>query len=212
VRPWRRWSGTSPTHTGDRRPGSRERQAEAGRHTVLCDTPSGSAASSSPPDFGHLALTGQHPKKSTPSGWPGKTQRHNRETRDVIRKAGLSQADRCCAQAGQAAPVTERRRQRSGAGPRSRQFSGRTLAVVLARRSAARAWAWPAGHARWPAFVTGRLIKPVRHPRRLGNRADHGDGARRLTAGDVQLCRRGTDHLPGLHERATAGHAVGARR
>ena len=38
------------------------------------------AASSSPPDFGHLTLTSQHPKKSACSAWPGRTPRHNRET------------------------------------------------------------------------------------------------------------------------------------
>ena len=45
---------------------------------------------------------------------------------------------------------------------------------------------------------------------RLGNRADHGDGARGLTAGDVQLRCRGAHHVPGLHQRAAACHAVGA--
>ena len=32
--------------------------------------------------FGHLALTSRHPKKSRPSAWPGKPQRHNCESRD----------------------------------------------------------------------------------------------------------------------------------
>jgi hypothetical protein len=40
-----------------------------------------SAVFSSPPDFGHLALASRHPKKSTPSAWPEKPQRHNRESR-----------------------------------------------------------------------------------------------------------------------------------
>ena len=44
------------------------------------DMAASSAASSSPQDFGHLALTSQ-PKKSTRSAWPGKTSRHNHESR-----------------------------------------------------------------------------------------------------------------------------------
>ena len=43
--------------------------------------PPSSAASSSPQDLRHLALTSQHPKKSASSAWPGRTQRHNRESR-----------------------------------------------------------------------------------------------------------------------------------
>ena len=43
--------------------------------------PASSAASSSPLDLRHLALTSQHPKKSAPSAWPGKTSPHNRESR-----------------------------------------------------------------------------------------------------------------------------------
>ena len=43
--------------------------------------PPSSAASSSPPDLRHLALTSQHPKKSTSSDWPEKTLPHNRESR-----------------------------------------------------------------------------------------------------------------------------------
>jgi hypothetical protein len=63
-----------------------------------------------------------------------------------------------------------------------------------------------------PPPVTRWPEKPVHHPRRLGNRADNGDRTRWLTAGDVQLSRRGAGHVPGLHERAAAGHAVGAWR
>ncbi len=83
--------------------------------------------------------------------------------------------------------------------------------MVQACRSASRAPARQATHAMRPA-VSGWPQKPVHHPRRLGNRADHNDRARRLAAGDMQFRRRGADHLPGLHQRAAAGHAVGAGR
>jgi len=43
--------------------------------------PPSSAASSSPPDLRHLALTSRHPKKSASSAWHGKTSSHNRESR-----------------------------------------------------------------------------------------------------------------------------------
>ena len=33
------------------------------------------------PDLTHLAMTSRHPRKSTPSAWPGKQQRHNCESR-----------------------------------------------------------------------------------------------------------------------------------
>src|SRR5262249_28158801 len=46
--------------------------------------PPSSAASSSLPDLRHLALTSQHPKKSTSSVWPGRTQRHNHESRGYL--------------------------------------------------------------------------------------------------------------------------------
>jgi hypothetical protein len=37
----------------------------------------------------HLALTSQHPKKSAPSAWPGKTSPHNRESRERIGPGGF---------------------------------------------------------------------------------------------------------------------------
>jgi len=39
-----------------------------------------SAASSSPPDFALLDPNSRHQKKSRPTGWPGRIQRHNGET------------------------------------------------------------------------------------------------------------------------------------
>jgi hypothetical protein len=35
-------------------------------------------------DFGSLSPNGRARQKSRPSGWPGRTQRHNGETRDMI--------------------------------------------------------------------------------------------------------------------------------
>ena len=59
------------------------------RRSASCDTghrpptwPPSSARSSSPQDFRHLAPASQPLKKSTSSAWPGKTSRHNRESRD----------------------------------------------------------------------------------------------------------------------------------
>jgi hypothetical protein len=72
---------TSPI-TAPARPGTRPSPSRPPR---TC-SPS-SAASSSPPDFGHLTLTSRHPKKSTLSAWPGKTSPHNRESQEG--KAGL---------------------------------------------------------------------------------------------------------------------------
>lgn len=51
------------------------------KDAALYDLPPERTASSSPPDLRHLTPTSQHPKKSTSSAWPGKTQRHNRESR-----------------------------------------------------------------------------------------------------------------------------------
>ena len=47
--------------------------------------PPSSAASSSPPDFTYLAPATQHARKSAPSAWPGQTQPHNRESRDIMK-------------------------------------------------------------------------------------------------------------------------------
>jgi hypothetical protein len=55
--------------------------------------PPSSAGSSSPPDFRHLALTSQPLKKSASSAWPGKTSRHNRESRDHQYQAELYECD-----------------------------------------------------------------------------------------------------------------------
>lgn len=44
---------------------------------------------------------------------------------------------------------------------------------------------------------------------RLGDRADHGDRARGLTAGDAQLRCRGARHVPGLHQRPASADQIG---
>ncbi len=68
------WPSTGPAPPGTRRRPSRRPPT----------WPPSSAASSSPPDLKHLALTSRHPKKSPSSAWPGKTQRHNRESRVTL--------------------------------------------------------------------------------------------------------------------------------
>jgi len=69
---------TTPPITGPAPPGTPARPS----HRPPTWPPS-SAASSSPPDLRHLALTSRHPKKSASSAWPGKTTPHNHESREV---------------------------------------------------------------------------------------------------------------------------------
>jgi hypothetical protein len=76
---WYATAGHNPAEVADHRaprPGTRRRPS------LRPPTwPPSSAASSSPPDLRHLALTSRHPKKSASCAWPGRTQRHNYESR-----------------------------------------------------------------------------------------------------------------------------------
>ena len=47
--------------------------------------PPSSAASSSSPDLTHLTLTSRHVKIAASSAWPGRTLRHNCESRDICK-------------------------------------------------------------------------------------------------------------------------------
>ena len=73
------WQATTPPTSKSTAPAPPGTAARPARPPPTCSA--SSAASSSPPDLTHLALTSRHPRKSTPSAWPGKKQWHNGESR-----------------------------------------------------------------------------------------------------------------------------------
>ncbi len=75
---WYATAGHDPADTDARR--ARAPWYTTKTQPSTADMAASSAASSSPPDFRHLTPTSQHPKKSTPSAWPGRTQRHSYES------------------------------------------------------------------------------------------------------------------------------------
>ena len=84
---------------------------------------------------------------------------------------------------------------------------GRPEAGVLRGAAPAR----PPGFERHPVgYAAGEGRSPLALP--SGNRADHGDRVRGVAAGDVQFSCRSADRVPGLDQRAAAGHVVAAGR